>query len=118
MATMTENERYAIDPEYRERKKENARRRYRESTDVQTQVKARAALSKELVRARLATERQQPCIDCGLTFPPVVMQFHHRDPATKKYTVGACPTIATLERELEKCDVICANCHCLRHGET
>jgi 5-methylcytosine-specific restriction endonuclease McrA len=63
------------------------------------------------------------CIDCGET-DPSVLQFHHRDQATKEFELGrALNSGATLKfplkvmlEELEKCDLLCANCHTRRHN--
>ena len=64
-------------------------------------------------RARLAAfKAEHPCVDCGES-DPVVLEFDHlRD---KRWNVsemitGAFPW-ATIEAELEKCAVRCANCH-------
>lgn len=57
-----------------------------------------------------------PCVDCGEA-DPVVLDFDHVDPGTKLWTVGkmlsrqATPAI---EREIEKCEVRCGNCHRMR----
>ena len=54
-----------------------------------------------------------PCVDCGET-DPLVLDFDHRDPATKSNEVSRIvyyrPWRVVLE-EIEKCDVRCANCH-------
>lgn len=57
--------------------------------------------------------RDVPCADCGRPFPPCVMQFDHRDPATKKYLVTRMLTRAhdTILAEVAKCDIVCTNCH-------
>jgi hypothetical protein len=54
-----------------------------------------------------------PCVDCGRRFPPCVMQFDHRDPATKKFVISRSRTRghATLLAEVAKCDIVCTNCH-------
>jgi Zn finger protein HypA/HybF involved in hydrogenase expression len=53
-------------------------------------------------------------MDCGGSFAPYVMDFEHRDPATKSFWIlqraGSVST-ARLEAELAKCDIVCANCH-------
>jgi hypothetical protein len=58
--------------------------------------------------------RDVPCMDCGRRFDPCAMDFDHRDPATKRFTVsrmvGRAPTSAILA-EIAKCDIVCANCH-------
>lgn len=67
------------------------------------------------VHAKLLEQlRDVPCADCGLRFPPYVMQFDHRDSSEKKYTVTRMIGRAGRARILEeaaKCDIVCANCH-------
>jgi hypothetical protein len=60
-----------------------------------------------------------PCADCGRRFPPCVMQFDHRDPATKKFVISRSRTRghATLMAEVAKCDIVCTNCHRVRTYE-
>ena len=56
------------------------------------------------------------CESCGLKgMPAVVYDFHHRDRKTKKFSLSGAsgskrPWWRTL-KEVEKCDVLCANCH-------
>lgn len=63
--------------------------------------------------------RTHPCVDCGR--PDItVLEFDHRDPAEKEFNVGELARIGAwprVLREIEKCDVRCANCHRLRTGE-
>ena len=57
---------------------------------------------------------KHPCMDCGEA-DPVVLEFDHRDPATKSMSVANMLrrswSIARLSEEISKCDVRCANCH-------
>jgi formate-dependent nitrite reductase cytochrome c552 subunit len=61
--------------------------------------------------------RSVPCADCGGRFEPCAMDFDHRNPANKRYTVtrmvGKATTEAILD-EVAKCAIVCANCHRLR----
>lgn len=52
------------------------------------------------------------CADCG-EMDPIVLEFHHRDPAEKKFNVASArgKSVPQLVSEIEKCDVVCANCH-------
>ena len=57
--------------------------------------------------------RGHPCVDCGET-DIVVLDFDHRDPATKTENIGHLAMRKPWPRvlgEIEKCDVRCANCH-------
>ena len=61
------------------------------------------------------------CIKCGYDKPiPDVYEFHHRDPAEKDPNGGKMNVnnhrIETMMIELEKCDVLCANCHRETHA--
>ena len=50
--------------------------------------------------------------------PPYVMDFDHRDPSSKLFavTTGSAHLMSRerLISEIEKCDIVCANCHALR----
>jgi transposase-like protein len=75
-------------------------------------------------RARLYEYLQQikakaRCLYCGENHP-AALQFHHRDPSQKEFNVGEFVTrqlggIEKLKKEIEKCDVVCANCHLKYH---
>ncbi len=62
--------------------------------------------------------RRVPCIDCRKTYPPYVMDFDHRDPATKSFSLLADKALLknreVLLAEIAKCDVVYANCHAVR----
>lgn len=65
-------------------------------------------------RARAFTYLQShPCIDCGES-DPMVLQFDHREDSIKEFNIGQSwqrKGWNTILREIEKCDVRCANCH-------
>jgi hypothetical protein len=41
------------------------------------------------------------------------LTFHHRDPSKKSFNISDSLTwaISTIQEEIKKCDVLCANCH-------
>lgn len=55
---------------------------------------------------------------CGETHP-AALDFHHRDPASKKHKVSDLTSRIrswqVIEDEIAKCDVVCANCHRKEH---
>lgn len=58
------------------------------------------------------------CLRCGYREHPAALSFHHRDPATKKFTIGKGYHAAEkLLAEIAKCDVLCENCHRVLHAE-
>ena len=65
---------------------------------------------------KLAHEKKsQPCADCGVPYPYYVMDFDHREDEEKVDNVSTmCKTkrpIRVVTEEMEKCDVVCSNCH-------
>lgn len=62
--------------------------------------------------------KNRPCMDCQGWFEPYQMQFDHRDPKTKSFTIGRAVSIYLPARrvaeEAKKCDLVCANCHAAR----
>lgn len=68
--------------------------------------------------AHMRAVKNVPCMDCKGVFPYFVMDFDHRDPKAKKKGLTSITRLAhsrkTLEDEIAKCDVICANCHRMR----
>jgi hypothetical protein len=64
-------------------------------------------------------KHMEPCVDCSIRYPYYVMQFHHRDPAVKKFNVSDFRrnsgwAMQKLHDEIAKCDILCANCHAER----
>lgn len=73
----------------------------------------RAAANKNLI----SQLKQQPCQDCGKTYPECCMQFDHRVPSLKEHNVADMVygySQKSLQKEIDKCDILCANCHCMR----
>lgn len=59
------------------------------------------------------------CKDCGDSRWQV-LEFDHRNPKDKRKNIAALArngsSLATLKKEIRKCDVVCANCHRMRHN--
>jgi hypothetical protein len=71
---------------------------------------ARSFRVKEFYKALFA---DKSCVDCGEA-DLLVLQFDHREPDQKKCDVSCCKTIASMQKEAEKCDIVCSNCHTRR----
>ena len=62
----------------------------------------------------MAISFNSSCIQCGES-DPRVLEFHHRD-SDQKYKdiakmVGEGLSAGRLQQEMDKCDVLCGNCH-------
>ena len=59
------------------------------------------------------------CVDCGLVDMPCVYDFHHLDPTKKEIAFGSRggKSFKTIKEELDKCVLLCANCHRKRHSK-
>jgi hypothetical protein len=68
-----------------------------------------------------ALKEANPCSDCGQFFPYVCMDFDHKDPSTKRLEISRCLSRTgswrILIAELEKCVLVCSNCHRIREAE-
>lgn len=67
-------------------------------------------------------KEKSPCTDCGINYPYYVIDSDHLD--DKKGTISALSAtgrIAALKKEkeieIEKCEIVCANCHRIRTHE-
>ncbi len=87
--------------------------------------KTRAALRNRDQKAKLHKKlleylREHPCTACGET-DPVVLDFHHRDRRTKKFSIGRILGYGlsweAILREIGKCEVLCANDHRRQHAK-
>jgi hypothetical protein len=56
------------------------------------------------------------CCDCDKSFPACVMQFDHvnSDKFTNISDMPGKYNWSKIEKEILKCDLVCANCHCIR----
>ena len=96
--------------------------------------KAQYEKNKELEKAQVSARREanrkyineikgNPCVRCGGIFTPSAMDFHHIDPNTKANkdnksngAINPSWTIEKIKAEVEKCILVCANCHRIIHA--
>ncbi len=60
------------------------------------------------------------CILCGYNAHPAALDFDHRDPSTKTVIMSSMYSYSweRQREELDKCDVMCANCHRIKSFES
>jgi hypothetical protein len=76
-------------------------------------MKRRKEENKQFVRVA----KSYPCLDCGRSYPPAVMEFDHvRGDKTFQVARRLSMPLARLRQEIAKCEAVCANCHRLRHA--
>ena len=64
-------------------------------------------------REMVLKAKSRPCADCGIQYPYYVMDFDHRDGASKRFSLHSVHSVTkrAILSEIEKCDIVCANCH-------
>ena len=88
------------------------RRRRRNAKTYRAQKRRRSRRKLQLVQ-----ERGGRCEDCGYSRCVAALEFHHRDASTKEFGIGNFDgSLHRLIAETQKCDLLCANCHRLRHA--
>lgn len=83
---------------------------YRKNREIYLErAKAQRLVGRGIVR----NAKSVPCVDCGVQYPFYVMDFDHRDASRKSGNVSEMikSGVPSLLAEIEKCDVVCANCH-------
>ena len=58
-----------------------------------------------------------PCMDCGISDPRVLDFDHVRGDKLFQVQSGKYKVMSVILAEIEKCDVVCANCHRIRTQE-
>ena len=63
-------------------------------------------------RDYLLSLKTGPCMDCGVMYPSYVMDFDHvRGKKSFNLSKGGTRGKGSIDREVAKCDLVCANCH-------
>ena len=62
---------------------------------------------------------EKGCSRCGYNKHPAALHFDHRDHTQKTFNISQDPKRSwkSIEEEIAKCDVLCANCHSVRTHE-
>lgn len=98
-------------------RKAYAKKHYENNKELyKSRSKLYSRKERDIIRRFLIKEKSNPCKDCGQVYPHYVMEFDHL-----KDKDGDIANFASLgwslkrvKNEIEKCDLVCANCHRIR----
>jgi hypothetical protein len=101
--------------QYEEKHGEAQGQQYRK-THLEEQAKSKGA---RVLRNKLLIlqEKYRPCMDCKQRFHPVCMDFDHvrgEKVASVCQLVNQGASIEKVQAEIDKCELVCANCHRIR----
>jgi hypothetical protein len=79
-------------------------------------VKKSRKWDKEYFKWYKELKHNKPCTDCGIKYPYYVLQYDHlRD---KSFNISSLATQTKSKKliliEIDKCELVCANCHAIR----
>src|SRR5262245_48971150 len=95
--------------------------------DKRTYADRREYLIKAVAKRRMQIRRLAisylggVCQRCGYFRCTEALEFHHRDSSRKDFGIsskGYTRSWAKVREELDKCDLLCANCHRERHASS
>ena len=92
--------------------------KYKPLPDLHTRVSTGNTSKQDRLKQEAVERLGGGCECCGVTGPLSILQFHHRDPATKlgPWRWMARSTEEVRNAELDKCSLLCANCHFAYHN--
>ena len=76
-------------------------------------LKRNRSSRKELRQKIIELKSGVPCVDCAVCYPHYVMDFDHIND-DKEFNVSNLVTYSSwekIEKEVQKCELVCANCH-------
>ena len=75
----------------------------------------------QILKLKCLEYKGNKCIKCGYNKCPASLDFHHRDPNEKDFSISKIRITSwennkiKLTNELDKCDLLCKNCHAELH---
>ena len=104
---------------------QTAKQRYYAINKIEAKARARVAKTPRArrIKGELVVLKGGKCLHCSITYDgnnACIFQFHHQNPAEKLFNITT-GTISNknmkdILKEVEKCVLLCANCHALHHG--
>jgi hypothetical protein len=104
------------------KQRESARKHYARNSEA---IQKRTVKNNRLIRLRNkayidGVKGTNPCADCGVSYPPYVMQFDHIVDGKRGNVADMARSgfsIENIQLEIDKCELVCSNCHAERtHG--
>ncbi len=104
------------------KQRESARKHYARNSEA---IQKRTVKNNRLIRLRNkayidSVKGTNPCADCGVSYPPYVMQFDHIVDGKRGNVADMARSgfsIENIQLEIDKCELVCSNCHAERtHG--
>jgi len=93
-----------ISKEYYEANKEKQKKQ------IYASRKIRITATKKYIRS---LKESTPCMDCGVKYPYYVMDFDHQH--SKEFLISKAVdegiSLDKIKKEIEKCHIVCSNCH-------
>ncbi len=80
----------------------------------------RHSLMRKQLKARLVEYKGGCCERCGYSKSIKALEFHHRNPSRKDFSIAGAGSTKNFDKaklEVDKCILVCANCHREIHEE-
>jgi hypothetical protein len=110
--------RMATDPEYQEWRRQISRKsaaKIRSTPEGRAKNNARAQDFRQQRRRWLQQIKvTRGCVDCGYNTHPEALEFDHVGTDKRFMLSRQWHSLEELKAEIEKCEVVCANCHRIR----
>ena len=76
-------------------------------------------IKRRAVKAMLINYKGGKCVRCGYNKCQRALEFHHNDPTQKDFGISKQlnRNVAELKSEVDKCILVCSNCHAEIHQE-
>jgi hypothetical protein len=84
--------------------------------DERWQRRFEASQRRQALKQRAIDYKGGKCQICGYSKCSAAMVFHHPNPWEKDFSIATKASWDAIAEELDKCDLLCANCHAEVHS--
>lgn len=105
---------------FRERKCKDSENRYVMGTCKKCEADYRHNRRSHVKKTLQDIKLKNGCADCGYKDSPYALDFDHLPENDKLFNISEArfsKSLSALLKEVEKCEVVCANCHRIRTAE-